>query len=202
MDIGGIVLAGGKGIRLREDKALKTISKRTLLEQVVFRLGLLDGDIPIVIASGRRYPQLAGYPRLRIAGDIYPGKGPLGGIYTGLKASDSFYNLVVACDMPFLNRDLLLYMVEAAIGFDLVVPRLGNLIEPLHAVYTKDCLAPIERLLEKDSLSVRGLFPMVRVRYVEAEEIERFDPEHLSFFNVNTGADLERARELIERFGG
>jgi len=202
LDIGGIVLAGGKGIRLREDKALKTISKRTLLEQVVFRLGLLGGDIPIVIASGRRYPQLAGYPRLRIAGDIYPGKGPLGGIYSGLKASDSFYNLVVACDMPFLNRDLLLYMVEAAIGFDLVVPRLGNLIEPLHAVYTKDCLAPIERLLEKDSLSVRGLFPMVRVRYVEAEEIERFDPEHLSFFNVNTGADLERARELIERFGG
>jgi len=202
LDIGGIVLAGGKGIRLREDKALKTISKRTLLEQVVFRLSLLGGDVPIVIASGRRYPPLAGYPRLRIAGDIYPGKGPLGGIYTGLKASDSFYNLVVACDMPFLNRDLLLYMVEAAIGFDLVVPRLGNLIEPLHAVYTKDCLAPIERLLEKDSLSVRGLFPMVRVRYVEAEEIERFDPEHLSFFNVNTGADLERARGLIERFGG
>ncbi len=202
MDIGGIVLAGGKGIRLRKDKALETISKRTLLEQVVFRLSLLDGDIPIVIASGRRYPQLAGYPRLRIAGDIYPGKGPLGGIYSGLKASDSFYNLVVACDMPFLNRDLLLYMVEAAIGFDLVVPRLGNLIEPLHAVYTKDCLAPIERLLEKDSLSVRGLFPMVRVRYVEAEEIERFDPEHLSFFNVNTGVDLERARGLIERFGG
>jgi molybdopterin-guanine dinucleotide biosynthesis protein A len=202
LDIGGIVLAGGKGIRLREDKALETISKRTLLEQVVFRLSLLDGDIPIVIVSERRYPQLAGYPRLRIAGDIYPGKGPLGGIYSGLKASDSFYNLVVACDMPFLNRDLLLYMVEAATGFDLVVPRLGNLIEPLHAVYTKDCLAPIERLLEKDSLSVRGLFPMVRVRYVEAEEIERFDPEHLSFFNVNTGADLERARGLIERFGG
>jgi len=202
LDIGGIVLAGGKGIRLREDKALKTISKRTLLEQVVFQLSLLGGDISIVIASGRRYPQLVGYPRLRIAGDIYPGKGPLGGIYSGLKASDSFYNLVVACDMPFLNRDLLLYMVEAAIGFDLVVPRLGNLIEPLHAVYTKDCLAPIERLLEKDSLSVRGLFPMVRVRYVEAEEIERFDPEHLSFFNVNTGADLERARGLIERFGG
>jgi molybdopterin-guanine dinucleotide biosynthesis protein A len=63
-------------------------------------------------------------------------------------------------------------------------------------------LGPIEDLLEKDSLSVRRLFPMVRVRYVEAEEIERFDPEHLSFFNVNTGADLERARGLIGRFGG
>jgi len=189
-------------MRLKGNKALETISKRTLLEQVVFQLSLLDSDISIVIASECRYPQLAGYPRLRIAGDIYPGKGPLGGIYTGLKASDSFYNLVVACDMPFLNRDLLLYMVEASTGFDLVVPRLGNLIEPLHAVYTKDCMAPIECLLEQDNLSIRGLFSMVRVRYVEADEIERFDPEHLSFFNINTGADLERARGLIERFGG
>jgi molybdopterin-guanine dinucleotide biosynthesis protein A len=200
LDIGGIVLAGGNGIRLRENKALETINKRTLLERVVFQLSLVSNDISIVVAPECRYPQLACYPRLKIVDDIYPGKGPLGGIYTGLKASDSFYNLVVACDMPFLNRDLLRYMVEAAIGFDLVVPRLGNLIEPLHAVYTKDCLASMKCLLEKDSLSVRGLFPMVRVRYVEAEDIERLDPEHLSFFNVNTGVDLERARGLIERF--
>ena len=190
-------------MRLRgNNKALETISRRTLLEQVVFQLSLLDSGISIVVASEYRYPQLDGYARLRIAGDIYPGKGPLSGIYSGLKASDSFCNLVVACDMPFLNRDLLLYMVEASSGFDLVVPRLGYLIEPPHAVYTKDCLAPIECMLEQDSLSVRGLFPMVRVRYVGAEEIERFDPEHLSFFNINTGADLERARGLIKRCGG
>jgi len=118
------------------------------------------------------------------------------GIYTGLTASDSFYNLVVACDMPFLNRGLLQYMIQIADSFDVVVPRLGNMVEPLHAVYSKNCLAPAESLLKQGNLSVYQLFPLVKVRYVEAEEIDRFDPQHLSFFNINTEADLETARKL------
>jgi len=200
LDISGIVLAGGKGVRLSKNKALETINRRTLLEQVIARLGLLDG-IPIVVVSGHTYPKLAGYPGLKMTRDIYPGKGPLVGIYSGLKISDSFYNLVVACDMPFLNRDLLRYMLDAAIGYDLVVPSLSNMIEPLHAVYTKECLDKIEHLLEKDDLSVRDLFPLLKVRYIDKDEIERFDPDHLSFFNVNTRADLIMARRLIKRVG-
>jgi len=191
------VLAGGKGLRLGQDKALETIGGRSLLEWVLRCLSLFGSEILIVTASGQSYRQLSGYPKLRVVTDIYPSKGPLGGIYTGLKVSDSFYNLVVACDMPLLNRALLGYMMEVSAGFDLVVPRLGNMIEPLHAVYSKGCLASIECLLEQGSLSVRGLLTRVRVRYVEAEEINRFDPEHLSFFNINTEADLERAGKLV-----
>lgn len=133
---------------------------------------------------------------MKVVGDIYPGKGSLGGIYTGLVASDSLYNIVVACDMPFLNQGLLRYMIEIADNFDLVIPRLGNTIEPLHAVYSKRCLAPIEHLLEQDDLQIFKFFPAVKVRYMEADEIDRFDPEHLSFFNINTEADLKTAREL------
>ena len=197
MEIDCIVLAGGKGLRLGQDKALETIGGRSLLEWVLRCLSLFGSEILIVTASGQSYRQLSGYPKLRVVTDIYPSKGPLGGIYTGLKVSDSFYNLVVACDMPLLNRALLGYMMEVSAGFDLVVPRLGNMIEPLHAVYSKGCLASIECLLEQGSLSVRGLLTRVRVRYVEAEEINRFDPEHLSFFNINTEADLERAGKLV-----
>jgi molybdopterin-guanine dinucleotide biosynthesis protein A len=197
LDISCIVLTGGKGLRLGQDKALETIGQKSLLEQVVFQLSLFNSSIIIVTASERSYPQLGGYSKLRVVGDIYPSKGPLGGIYTGLKVSDSFYNLVVACDMPFLNQALLNYMTGVSTDFDLVVPRLGNMIEPLHAVYSKACLAPIERLLKQGSLGVRELFTLVRVRYVEAEEIDGFDPEHLSFFNINTNSDLARARELI-----
>jgi len=183
---------------LGKDKALETIGQRSLLERVLFQLSLFNSDILIVAAREQSYPQLHGYPRLRVVSDIYPNRGPLGGIYTGLKVSDSFYNLVVACDMPFLNRALLSYMIGVSAGFDLVVPRLGDLIEPLHAVYSRGCLAPIERLLRQGSLSIRELFTLVRVRYVEAEEIDRFDPRHLSFFNINAKADLERARRLIK----
>jgi len=199
LDISCIVLAGGKGLRLGQDKALEIIGNGSLLERVVFHLSFFNSDILVVTALKQSYPQLGGYPKLKVVTDIYLNKGPLGGIYTGLKASNSFYNLVVACDMPFLNQALLHYMLQISAGFDLVVPRLGDMVEPLHAVYSKGCLTPIESLLKQGNLGVRQLFTLVRVRYVDAEEINRFDPEHLSFFNINSQADLEKAREIMKR---
>ena len=196
MDIGSTVLAGGKGLCLGHEKALETVGNKGLIQWVVFSLSFFSRDIIIVTAAKQFPSQFIGYPKLRIVTDAYPDKGPLGGIYTGLAASDSFYNLVVACDMPFLNQALLDYMIQISANFDLVVPRLGNMIEPLHAVYSKGCLAPIECLLKQGNLSVRELFTLVKVRYVEATEINRFDPKHLSFFNVNTEADLEMAKEI------
>ena len=199
MDISCVVLAGGRGLRLGQDKALEIIGNRSLLEWVIFQLSSFNSDIIIVTATKQSFPQLIGYPKLRIVFDTYPNKGPLGGIYTGLAASDLFYNLVVACDMPFLNQALLDYMLQLSANFDLVVPRLGYMFEPLHAVYSKGCLAPIEWLLKQGNLRVAELFSLVRVRYVEAREINRFDPKHLSFFNINTEADLKMARELVRR---
>ena len=184
-------------MRLGRNKALVTIGKRSLLERVLSRLSFLDSDIVLVTSKELPYPRLSDYPKVRVVSDLYPGKGPLGGIYTGLKLAGPLYNLVVACDMPFLNRDLLRYMIAASAGFDLVIPRIGELVEPLHGVYAKACLAPMERLLEQGVLSIREIFGLVRVRYVEAEEIDRFDPSHLSFFNVNTESELARARALL-----
>ncbi len=195
MDISCIVLAGGKSLRLGRDKVLETVGNRNLLQRVVNNISSFDSDIIIVTAIKQSVPQFISYPRLRIVTDIYPGKGPLGGIYTGLAASDSLYNLVVACDMPFLNQALLRYMIQLSTNFDLVVPRLGNTVEPLHAIYSKDCLTPIEYLLKQGELEIIQLLTLVKVRYVEADEINRFDPDHLSFFNINTEADLEMARK-------
>ncbi|HUV56825.1 MAG TPA: molybdenum cofactor guanylyltransferase [Dehalococcoidales bacterium] len=198
MDISCNVLAGGKGLRLGRDKALETIGNKNLLQRVVSLISFFDSDIIIVTAAGEQaFPRSTGYPKLRIVTDTYPGKGPLGGIFAGLTASSSIYNLVVACDMPFLNQALLRYMVQISAGFDLVIPRLGRLVEPLHAVYSRGCLASIKRLIKQDTLSVSELFALVEVRYVETEEIDRFDPEHLSFFNINNKADLLKAKELI-----
>ncbi len=195
MDISCIVLAGGKGLRLGRKKTLETINNATLLQTVVSQLAFLNSDTIIVTANEESFPRLTG-SKLRVVTDIYPGKGPLAAIYTGLKISDSFYNLVVACDMPFLNRDLLRYMVQVAPDYDIVVPRVGDMVEPLHAIYSKECLVPIETLIKQDSLSVNRLFSLVRTRYVETEEIDRFDPQHLSFFNINTQDDLRKARKL------
>jgi len=196
LDISCIVLAGGKGLRLGRDKILEIVGDRNLLQWVVSQLSSFSNDIIVVTAREKSLPQFTGYPRFRIVTDTYPGKGPLVGLGTGLAASNSFYNLVVACDMPFLNQALLRYMMQLSAGFDLVVPRVGNLVEPLHAVYSKSCLAPIEWLLDQGNLRVRALFDLVKVRYVEADEIDSFDPKHLSFFNINTEADLEIAQQL------
>lgn len=198
MDIGCIVLAGGKGLRLGRDKVLEVVGDSNLLQRVVSQLSSFNSDIIIVFSSGKSLHQFTGYPRSRIVTDIYPGKGALGGLHAGLAASNTLYNLVVACDMPFLNQALLQYMVQVSPGFDLVVPRVGELVEPLHAVYSKSCLSHIERLIKQGEIRVRALFELVKVRYVEADEISRFDPKHLSFFNINTEADLERAQQLAK----
>jgi len=196
LEIGSIVLAGGKGLRLGHEKTLETVGTKSLIQWAVFSLSFFNSDIIVVTAAKQFLPRFIDYPKLRMVADAYPGKGPLGGIFTGLAASDSFHNLVVACDMPFLNRALLDYMIQISANFDLVIPRVGDKIEPLHAIYSKDCLAPIESLIKQGHLSIRELFTSIRVRYVEAAEINRFDPKHLSFFNINTKADLETAREI------
>jgi len=102
--------------------------------------------------------------------------------------------------MPFLNRELLGYLLQIAVDFDLVVPRVGKILEPLHAVYARSCIKPIEAIIKQENLSAKRLAKSVKTRYVETDEIDRFDPEHMSFFNINTEADLEKARELIGRY--
>ena len=192
----GIVLAGGRGLRLGRYKASIELNGESLIQRVVSRLSYLGGEVIIVIAEGQKLPKLSACPEPRIVTDVYPGRGPLVGIYTGLLNSRSDYNLVVACDMPLLNQRLLAYMLKEADGFDVAIPRLGNMLEPLHAVYSKNCIQAIERLLGEDSLKIDRLLNLVKVRYVESEEIDGFGRQHLSFFNINTSEDLDKARQL------
>jgi molybdopterin-guanine dinucleotide biosynthesis protein A len=198
LEIGCIVLAGGKGLRLGRDKALEIVDSQSLLQRVVTQLSSFSNEIIIVAAKGKSLPQFFDNPRFRIVADAYPGRGALVGLASGLAASRARYNLAVACDMPFLNQALLRYMLGLTDGFDLVIPRLDDMVEPLHAVYARNCLAPIERLLEQGNMRINALFELVKVRYVEADEVDRFDPRHLSFFNVNTRADLEKAQQLAK----
>ena len=190
--ITAVVLAGGRSHRLGFDKALLRLGDETLLERAVRKVATLSDEV-IVAGGPLPYP----LPGVRLEADVYLGCGPLGGIHAGLAAAFNFHSLVVACDMPFLNLELLRYMVELAPGHDVVIPRLGIYLEPLHAIYSKDCLKPIERRIEAGNFKVSDFLSEVRVRYVERDEIERFDPEHLSFFNINTPQDLGRMREKL-----
>ena len=190
-----IILAGGKSSRLGRSKALQVIEGKSLIQWVIDRLATLSTEIIIATAHGEAIP-CSSAVRTKTVADIYPGKGPLVGIYSGLIASSTSRAIVVGCDTPFLSVSLLEYMTQICSTFDVIVPRINNKLEPLCAVYSKNCSSPIQSLLEQDELRIRKLFSMVKVKYVKEDEINRFDPEHLSFFNINSQADLDRARKL------
>ncbi len=194
-----IVLAGGKSSRFGTNKVLQVFGTQNLLQRVLLRVNCLVSAITIVGADEPEDLGVRDFPKLKVIRDIYPGKGPLGGIHAGLIASSYDHNLVIAADMPFLNQALLKHMIGLSTEFDLVIPRLGNFVEPLHAVYSRHCLVPIEVLIQQDKLSILQLLPLVRTRYIEAEEIRKFDPQRLSFFNVNTKSDLVIARSLARK---
>ncbi len=204
----GIVLAGGRSSRMGREKAFLRIGGQPLVERVIGRLQRLCTEMIIVTNSPEHYAHLPA----RLVSDVIPGRGPLVGIYSGLREAQNDLAVVVACDMPFLNPSLLQFMVAQSSRYDVVIPRTryeaaprglhrhqalptgrAKGLHPLHAVYRKTCLPPIERLIGANDLRVIGFFPQVRVRYVEQDEIVRFDPLQRSFFNVNTPSDLSLA---------
>ena len=196
--ISSIVLAGGKSLRLGRDKAKEDLGGQSLIQRVVSCVATLSSEILVVTAPGHAVPSICSPTPWRVALDLYPGRGSLGGIYSGLKYSHSFHSLAVGCDMPFLNPGLLRYMVNLCPDFDVVIPRIGGGVEPLHAIYSKNCLGPIEALLQQGNLQIFAFFPSVRTRYVEEDEVDRYDARHLSFFNVNTEDDLNQAKALLQ----
>ena len=178
-----IILAGGKNLRLGRNKAIENIGNITLIERVAKRLRPLTGHY-IIVTSGDKF-ELPGPCKAEMLADVYYGKGPLGGIYTGLLTARSSQSIVVACDMPFLNNKLLGYMLELSGDYDAVVPRLDNgMIEPLHAIYSKSCLGKMKEWLESDRLKIYRFLDAIKVRYVERAECQEYDPQLLSFFNI------------------
>jgi len=196
MTITAIILAGGKNLRLGRNKALEMIGGISLIERVVERVRPLSSQIIIVTSQNNH--TLPDIPGVRYVEDVFPGKGPLGGIYTGLLRAGTACSLAVACDMPFLNIELINHMKQSITGYDAVVPRLcTSMVEPLHSIYSENILPVLERRLRNEKLSVHAFLEEVNVRYIEEDECKRFDSELLSFFNINQQSDLDRALEIV-----
>lgn len=195
-----VVVAGGRSRRLGQDKRrlrLWGAGGPTLLEHTVEVVRALCADVVVVLNDPEDWPGLPA----RTVGDVYPDGGALGGIYSGLAAAQEQYALVVACDMPFLSEALLAAMLARPRDYDALVPRTPtpgaarNALdaEPLHAVYARSCLDPMRATLESGRRQIAAFFPLVRVTYMEPEEIRRYDPAGRSFLNVNTAEQLAEA---------
>ncbi len=192
------ILAGGQSRRMGRDKAFLPVGGRPVLERVLERVVPLSDDVMLISNELEKYRYLGH----RVIADIHPGKGSLGGIYTAIHAARYPHCLVVACDLPFLNSALLRYLMSLTSGFDVVIPRITEFPETLHAIYGRGCLESIEWRLLSDRLKIIGFFDDVRVRYVDRDVVARIDPTFRSFLNMNTPADWETMQQLAEREEG
>ncbi len=190
----GIILAGGRGRRLGGvDKAFIRLEKTPMIERVLEVVTEVCDDIIVVSRSHEDYLHYD----VRSVEDLVPGTGPLGGLYTGLKASNSSINFVVACDMPFLNRKFIQYMVDRFGSTDIVIPRLNGFLEPLHALYSRACIPAIEDNLEAGERKLKSFFHQVSITVVEEHMITPFDPDLRMFTNINNSDDMRAAEERM-----
>jgi len=190
----GVVQAGGKSSRMGgAPKALLELGGRRLIERVVGVVGEVVDDVLIVTNT----PDLYRFLDLPMVPDVFADHGSLGGIYSGLAAAPGDAAFTVACDMPFLHAAVARLVVGRAGEADVVIPRADDQLQTLHAVYGKGCLPHMEARLRAGRLKVSGFFDEVRVLEVPEAEIARHADPALVFMNLNTPAELERARAMI-----
>ncbi len=187
--ITGIVLAGGKSNRYGRNKALVEMDGIRLIERVIGVVEPIFEHLLIITNT----PQDYAYLKLPMVEDLIKGLGPLGGIFTGLQTISDEAGFFVACDMPFLNGELIHHMADVMEDFDAVVPKVDWKIETLHAIYTKRCIPTIKELIDNRDYQIFNFFQKVRVRYLSESEIRGFDPEMRSFFNINRPEELLNA---------
>jgi len=187
------IQAGGQSQRMGRDKALVHLAGKPLIEHVLSHVGGLGDEIIITT----NHPEGLSYLGIRLESDPIPGAGSLAGLHTAMKAAHHAHTLVLACDMPFISRPLLEYMVELSPKADVIVPLRNGFFEPLHAVYSQSCLQPIETVLMDGNTNVVSFYDHVQVRIIDEIELAQYDPRGMSFFNINTPEDLAQAEDYL-----
>ncbi len=140
-------------------------------------------------------------PDVAVLTDLFPGRGPLAGIYTGLAHTRTEYNLFISCDLPFLRADFLEYLCRRAIesGADATVPKTADhRLQPLCAVYRRRIRGVFRASLESGKGKISLLFPKVRCEILSALEIARQGFSEAIFANMNSPADYDAARRRME----
>jgi len=195
-----LILTGGENRRIGGDKAGLKIGRHCLLERVILQVDKARRKGERIILVGKKPSldkRLSG--KVEWVEDVFSGRGPLGGIYSGLFFSNEEFNFVLGCDMPFLQGEFIDYMRRITPHYHVLLPSHTRGMEPLHAIYSKYCLPVIRERLERGENKIQGIFSYLKVKFVEEKEIKRFSPPWLLFFNVNTPDDLKKARKLVAK---
>jgi len=192
----GVILAGGENSRFNgNDKAFFRLSGRRLVSPVIELFSSVFDQVIVVTANPRLYLEWD----VTVVTDVFPVKSSLTGIHTGLFYANTPYIVVAACDTPFIRGEMLeLIVSEIRPGLAAVVPETPAGLEPLFAAYSKESLAVVEHGLENGKFKIMRVFKKKRVKRISAKKVVSADPELVSFFNINTPEDLERAGALVQ----
>jgi molybdopterin-guanine dinucleotide biosynthesis protein A len=192
-----IVLAGGRSSRMGADKAALTWRGTTMLQWIVAELGRRFEPV-VVVASANHNEVASG-----LAGTAAPiirdqelFEGPVKALRLGLATTQAEVAFVCACDLPFLNRELARTLCAMAAGHDAVIPLVRGRMQVLHAVYRATCLPVLDAMIGRGVSRLQAVVPHLGARIVNEDEMRAFDPELLSFFNVNTPEDYHRALQM------
>jgi molybdopterin-guanine dinucleotide biosynthesis protein A len=182
----GIILSGGKSLRMGENKAFIEIEGVPIIQRIYTLFKELFHEVIIVTNQIELFKKFDS----KIYSDLLSDKGALGGLYTGLFFSNFHYSFCVACDMPFLNKSLVQYLIKRIGDEDVIVPRTKDGLQPLHAIYSKNCLDPIKEIIEQGKFKIIDIYHQVQVNIIEEADFISLDPFRESFINVNTPKEL------------
>jgi molybdopterin-guanine dinucleotide biosynthesis protein A len=189
IDAAAVILAGGKSSRMGRPKALLAFEGKPLIAHLVNSLAQNLERVIVVAAPDQLLPELVA----TVVRDDEPFRGPVAGIYHGLRAVTEEFAFVTSCDAPFLNFSLIRHLRNRAHGWDVVVPVWEQRFQPLHAIYRAAVAPFLEQQLRRNELRPVMLFDRVRTLQVHEEEIRRIDSAGSSFINMNTVADYQAA---------
>lgn len=197
MAMTGTILAGGENRRIPMLKGHIAFNGEKIIDSSVNLMRNLFGRA--VISTNT--PELYFYCGAPMIGDIINQRGPLTGIFSVLSNIKDDAIFVAACDMPFLNEQLIRYMVDKYNNFNsgankwgAVIPVFEGKPQPLFGIYSKNILGVVEERLNKGLKRLKDLLTEINVLYIKEEEVRQIDPEGRSFLNINTMEDLEKVR--------
>lgn len=191
----GIILSGGKSVRMGRDKAFIEIDGIPIIQRIYDIFQKIFTEIIIVTNQKEFY---SGF-KAKIVSDLIVNNGALGGLYTGLFFSSNLYSFCVACDMPFLKESMIQYLIKQANEYDVIVPRTEDGLQPLHAVYSKNCLESIKNIIGMGKCKIIDFYPLVKTKIIEESEFISLDINlnlmRESFVNINTPVELNFLKE-------
>lgn len=197
--VAGLVLAGGQSSRFGSDKASALLAGRPLLQWVISALGGVCESIVVVRAARQVLPKIESQAPVRVVEDVYPGKGPLAGLVTGLAATNAELCFAVSCDAPRVRPEIVSWLAAQAGGHDVVCPRVGGVLQPLCAVYrVATCLPAFRDLVERDLLKLVAALEEVDTLIVPEEDVLAVDLDLRSFVTANRPETLAGIQRIVD----